>query len=64
MAGNTSAPGQTVAARTLAVLAAFDRDHRWLTLTEIADRADLPLPTAHRLAREFVSWGATRARLR
>jgi DNA-binding IclR family transcriptional regulator len=58
MAGNTSAPGQSVAQRTLAVLAAFDRDHRALTLTEIADRADLPLPTAHRLTRELVSWGA------
>ena len=58
MAGNTGAPGQSVAARTLAVLAAFDRTHRALTLTEIAERADLPVPTTHRLARELESWGA------
>ncbi|MEE4024891.1 IclR family transcriptional regulator [Gordonia sp. PKS22-38] len=58
MAGNTSRPGQSVAARTLEVLGAFDRTHRALTLTEIAERAELPVPTVHRLVRELETWGA------
>ncbi|MCA4997893.1 IclR family transcriptional regulator [Tsukamurella tyrosinosolvens] len=57
MAGNTSTPGQSVAYRLLSILAAFDRDHRSLTLTEIATRADLALPTASRLVREIEAWG-------
>ncbi|MCX5044145.1 IclR family transcriptional regulator [Aldersonia sp. NBC_00410] len=58
MAGNAGRAGQSVASRTLAVLGAFDAAHRALTLTEIAQRADLPVPTAHRLVRELVAWGA------
>ncbi|MFW0794404.1 IclR family transcriptional regulator [Gordonia sp. CPCC 205515] len=58
MAGNTSAPGQSVAARTLSVLGTFDDGHRAQTLTEIAGRAELPVPTAHRLVRELEAWGA------
>jgi DNA-binding IclR family transcriptional regulator len=58
MAGNTSVPGATVTSRLLAVLGAFGEHHRSLTLSEIARRADLPLPTAHRLARELVGGGA------
>ncbi len=58
MAGNTGKPGQSVAERVLAVLGAFDRGHRALTLTEIAHRADLPVPTAHRLVGELEKWGA------
>lgn len=57
MAGNTSSPGQSVAARTLSILSTFDREHRALTLTQIADRSQLPLPTASRLVREIESWG-------
>ncbi|MBF6422769.1 IclR family transcriptional regulator [Nocardia farcinica] len=57
MAGNTGAPGQSVAARTLSILSSFDRDHRALTLTQIAERAQLPLPTASRLVREIETWG-------
>ncbi|NMO05181.1 IclR family transcriptional regulator [Gordonia sp. TBRC 11910] len=56
MAGNTNSPRQSVAARTLAVIGAFDDTHRFLTLTEIAERAGLPVPTAHRLVREIVAW--------
>ncbi|HVL82739.1 MAG TPA: IclR family transcriptional regulator [Pseudonocardia sp.] len=58
MAGNSTTPGVSVSARLLAVLAAFDPDHRSLSLTAIAQRADVPLATAHRLIRELVSWGA------
>ncbi|GAA1526280.1 helix-turn-helix domain-containing protein [Nocardioides humi] len=49
MAGNTSVPGATVVSRSLALLFAFDETHRRLALSELARRACLPLPTAHRL---------------
>ena len=58
MAGNVSTPGATVTSRALALLAAFDKEHRRLSLSELADRAGLPLPTAHRLVAELVGWGA------
>jgi DNA-binding IclR family transcriptional regulator len=49
MAGNTSQPGGGVIERIAAILAAFDAAHRELRLTDIAARAELALPTAHRL---------------
>ena len=58
MAGNVSTPGATVTSRVLALIGAFDEEHRTLSLSELADRADLPLPTAHRLVGELVAWGA------
>jgi DNA-binding IclR family transcriptional regulator len=58
MAGNTSRPGATVTSRALALLGAFDDDHRRLSLTTLAERAGLPVPTAHRLVAELVAWGA------
>lgn len=58
MAGNTSHPGVTVTSRALALLGAFDDDHRRLSLTTLAERAGLPVPTAHRLVAELVAWGA------
>ncbi|WP_116950955.1 IclR family transcriptional regulator [Jiangella endophytica] len=58
MAGNTSPPGATVTSRTVALLTAFDEQHRRLTLTELARRAGLAVPTAHRLLRELTSLGA------
>jgi DNA-binding IclR family transcriptional regulator len=58
LAGNTSVPGASVASRTLALLFAFDEKHRRLTLTDLARRADLPVPTAHRLLAELVAGGA------
>jgi DNA-binding IclR family transcriptional regulator len=58
MAGNTSTPGATVASRVLSLLGAFDEHHPRLTLTELAARAGLPVPTAHRLVGELVGWGA------
>jgi DNA-binding IclR family transcriptional regulator len=58
MAGNLSRPGASVTSRALALLGAFDEQHRRLTLTELAARAALPVPTAHRLVAELVDWGA------
>lgn len=60
MAGNTAAAGTTVASRVLAILGAFDGGHRALTLTDIAERAGLARPTAHRLIGELTEWGALR----
>jgi DNA-binding IclR family transcriptional regulator len=42
----------------LAVLGAFDQRHRLLSLSEIARRGELTLPTAHRLVGELVAFGA------
>jgi len=58
VAGNTSRPGVTVTSRTLALLGAFDGKHRRLSLTEMARRAQVPVPTAHRLVGELEAWGA------
>lgn len=58
MAGNTSTPGASVVSRALALLYAFDEQHRRLSLTDLARRADLPLATTHRLAGELVAGGA------
>jgi len=57
VAGNTSAPGSSVASRVLGVLAAFDERHRTLTLTELAARTGLPLSTTHRMVGELIGWG-------
>ncbi len=58
MAGNVSAPGASVTSRALALVGAFDEEHRRLSLSELAGRAGLPVPTAHRLLGELVAWGA------
>lgn len=58
MAGNVAEGGTSVASRTLSLLAAFDARHRRLTLTEMARRAELPVPTAYRLVGELQQWGA------
>ncbi|KAA9132262.1 IclR family transcriptional regulator [Microbacterium caowuchunii] len=55
-APRTESP-RTAANRVLGVLGAFSHGRGALTLTEIARYADLPLTTAHRLAREVVAWG-------
>lgn len=62
MAGNTGSPGTSVAGRVLAVLQAFDGDHRLLTLSQIGTRAGIPLPTAHRLVGQLVRGGALERR--
>jgi DNA-binding IclR family transcriptional regulator len=62
MSGNTSRPGTSVTSRTLSLLGAFDAAHRRLCLTEMAHRAELPVPTAHRLVAELEAWGAVSRR--
>lgn len=57
MAGNAAVPGRSVVSRAVALLSAFDVDHRRLTLSEMARRADLPAATAYRLAGELVRGG-------
>ena len=58
MAGGSARPGTTVATRIFAVLGAFDAEHRSLTLSGLARRADQPLTTTLRLVRELVALGA------
>ncbi|MCE0761689.1 IclR family transcriptional regulator [Pseudonocardia kujensis] len=62
MAGNLSTPGASVASRVFALLGAFDAEHRALSLTALAERAGLPLATAHRLAGELVGLGGLERR--
>lgn len=58
MAGNTRQTGASVTSRALAILDAFDEQHRSMSLSDIAARADLPLATTHRLLGELFRWGA------
>jgi DNA-binding IclR family transcriptional regulator len=60
MAGNTSVPGTTVTSRVLALLGAFDAGHRELTLSDLARRSGVAIPTAHRIVGELTAWGALR----
>jgi DNA-binding IclR family transcriptional regulator len=53
---------ESVSARLLAILAAFDERHRSLTLSELARSANLPPATAHRLVGELARWGALERR--
>lgn len=58
MGGNTRDAGRTTLNRVFAVLEAFTVEAPFLSLTEIADGADLPMATAHRIIAELVEWGA------
>ncbi|WP_328532040.1 IclR family transcriptional regulator [Nocardioides sp. NBC_00368] len=58
MAGNSRQAGTSVTSRALAILSAFDEQHRAMSLSDIASRADLPLATTHRLLGELFRWGA------
>ena len=58
MPRTSAGPGVSVTSRVLSILGGFDAEHRSLTLTEIARRAELTLPTAHRLVGELAEWGA------
>ncbi|MDG4771357.1 IclR family transcriptional regulator [Solwaraspora sp. WMMD792] len=51
-------PGRSVTSKVLALLAAFSPADPALTLSELARRAGLPVPTAHRRVAELVEWGA------
>ncbi|MFV2084585.1 IclR family transcriptional regulator [Micromonospora sp. LOL_021] len=51
-------PGRSVTSKVLALLAAFSPADPALTLSELARRAGLPVPTAHRRVAELVDWGA------
>jgi DNA-binding IclR family transcriptional regulator len=53
-----TAPRTPVAERLLEILSIFDQGHKELTLTAIAQRAELPMATAHRLVRRLAEWGA------
>ena len=50
--------GSSVTSKVLALLGAFDADSPELTLSDLARRAGVSLPTAHRRAAELVEWGA------
>lgn len=58
MTGHVTARRPSVTSRVLAILGAFDEWHCRLSLSEIARRSDLPVPTAHRLVGELAEWGA------
>ena len=50
--------GRSVTAKVLALLDAFTSRTPEMTLSEMARRADVSLPTAHRRAAELLEWGA------
>jgi len=57
MAGNSGrSPGRSVTSKVTAILDAFLPSSE-LSLNTLAERADLPLSTAYRLATELVEWG-------
>jgi DNA-binding IclR family transcriptional regulator len=51
-------PGRSVTSKVLGILEAFESGPAAMSLTQIAESADLPLPTAYRLVTELVQWGA------
>lgn len=57
MAGGSKQPGRSVTSKVIAILATFERSRGSLSLTQIAEEADLPLSTAHRLVGELIDTG-------
>lgn len=53
--GHASRQGRTVTSRVAALLNSFDASHTRMSLTQLARRANLPLPTAHRLLGELTA---------
>lgn len=49
---------RSAAGKVLAVLATFDRERQSQSLSQIAQRAELPLSTTHRVVGELAEWGA------
>jgi DNA-binding IclR family transcriptional regulator len=56
VAGNGSEPRRTVTSKVVAIIRSFEPD-RSLTITEVAQVADLSLSTTHRLVHELAAWG-------
>jgi DNA-binding IclR family transcriptional regulator len=56
--GRRPSPGEPVLDRAFRILAAFEPARRSLSLAALSRRAGLPKPTALRLARKLVQWGA------
>ncbi|PRX43883.1 IclR family transcriptional regulator [Prauserella shujinwangii] len=56
--GTVARDTRSVTAKVLAMLEAFTPATPQLTLSELARRAGISLPTAHRRAAELVEWGA------
>lgn len=52
-----SSGGRTVTHKVLSLLTTFEDPRRSFTLTQLADSAEIPLSTAHRLTNELVDWG-------
>nr|WP_307481264.1 IclR family transcriptional regulator [Pseudarthrobacter sulfonivorans] len=50
-------PGESVISRVARIFSAFDRKNRSMPLAMLAERADLPVPTAYRLVTELVRHG-------
>src|SRR5687767_8108646 len=48
---------RSVIGRVARILSAFDRQQRSMPLTVLAQRADLPVPTAYRLVTELIQHG-------
>ncbi len=56
--GKRPPEGEPVVVRALALLAAFDADHRALSLAELSRRTAVPMSTTFRLAGHLLAWGA------
>jgi DNA-binding IclR family transcriptional regulator len=56
--GGRPAHGEPVLDRAFRLLGSFSPAHRALSLTSLSARSGLPKPTALRLARKLVEWGA------
>ncbi|HSZ43849.1 MAG TPA: helix-turn-helix domain-containing protein, partial [Streptosporangiaceae bacterium] len=56
--GGKPAHGEPVLDRAFRIMTAFGPERRSLSLTALSTRAGLPKPTALRLARKLIEWGA------
>lgn len=57
MAGGSIQRGRSVTSKVLAILSAFEHSRGSMSLTQIAEQAELPLSTAHRLVGELIDEG-------
>ena len=56
MAGGSRQPGRSVTDKVSAIFSAFEKERRPLSLTEVAERAELPLSSAHRMVGDRIPW--------